>query len=69
MGGAVNPARALGPVIVSGQLDDFWLHIIGPVIGGLLGAFVAAYVLRAFREEQDSDDESPGAVPRLEAPR
>src|SRR5215212_5206238 len=52
-GGAVNPARALGPMIVSGQLDDFWLYIIGPVIGGLLGAFVAAYVLRAFQQEQE----------------
>jgi glycerol uptake facilitator-like aquaporin len=51
-GGGVNPARALGPMIVSGQLDDFWLYIIGPVIGGLLGAFAAAYVLRAFQEEQ-----------------
>lgn len=32
-GGAVNPARALGPMIVSGQLDDFWLYILGPLVG------------------------------------
>jgi MIP family channel proteins len=71
-GGGVNPARALGPMIVSGQLDDFWLYIIGPVIGGLLGAFVAAYALRAFQEEQedsgdestDGGEESTGAVRR-----
>jgi hypothetical protein len=37
-GGGVNPARALGPMIVSGQLDDFWLYIVGPLIGGVLGA-------------------------------
>jgi MIP family channel proteins len=56
-GGGVNPARALGPMIVSGQLDNFWIYILGPVIGGLLGAFAAAYVLRAFQQEQeDSDD-------------
>jgi MIP family channel proteins len=52
-GGGVNPARALGPMIVSGQFDDFWLYIIGPLIGGLLGAFAAAYVLRAFQQEQE----------------
>jgi glycerol uptake facilitator-like aquaporin len=52
-GGGVNPARALGPMIVSGQLEDFWLYIVGPVVGGLLGAFVAAYVLRAFQQEQE----------------
>jgi glycerol uptake facilitator-like aquaporin len=40
-------------MIVSGQLDDFWVYIIGPVIGGLLGAFTAAYVLRAFEQEQE----------------
>jgi MIP family channel proteins len=56
-GGGVNPARALGPMIVSGQLEDFWLYIIGPVIGGVLGAVVAAYVLRAFKEEQEDGDE------------
>jgi MIP family channel proteins len=56
-GGGVNPARALGPMIVSGHLDDFWLYIIGPLIGGLLGAVVAAYVLRAFKEEQEDGDD------------
>jgi MIP family channel proteins len=56
-GGGVNPVRALGPMVVSGQLDDFWLYIIGPVIGGLVGAFVAAFVLRAFQEEQDGQED------------
>jgi len=56
-GGAVNPARALGPMIVSARFDDWWLYIVGPVIGGLLGAFVAAYVLRAFKQEQESQQE------------
>ena len=63
-GGGVNPARALGPMIVSGQLDDFWLYVIGPVIGGLLGAFVAAYVLRAFQQEQEEAATNPQATPR-----
>ena len=68
-GGAVNPARALGPMIVSGQLDDFWIYIIGPVIGGLLGAFVAAYALRAFQEEQENGDKGTRAARRSGAPR
>jgi MIP family channel proteins len=56
-GGGVNPARALGPMIVSGQLDDFWLYIVGPLVGGVLAATVALYVLRAFQIEQDDDGE------------
>jgi MIP family channel proteins len=61
-GGGVNPARALGPMIVSGQLDDFWLYIVGPLVGGVLAATVALYVLRAFQIEQDDDgdDEKRG---------
>lgn len=38
-GGAVNPARALGPMIVAGKLTSFWLYIIGPLIGGVIAAF------------------------------
>ena len=69
-GGGVNPARALGPMIVSGELDDFWIYIVGPLIGALLAAFVAAYALRAFQMEQDNNDDEPtGAVRRSGAPR
>jgi MIP family channel proteins len=55
-GGGVNPARALGPMIVAGQLDDFWLYIVGPLIGGALGAFAAAFALRAFQMEKDAEE-------------
>ena len=39
-GGAVNPARALGPMIVAGDLTSAWLYILGPIIGGILGALL-----------------------------
>ena len=39
-GGAVNPVRALGPMLVAGDLTSAWLYILGPIIGGVLGAFV-----------------------------
>jgi len=61
-GGGVNPARALGPMVVSGQLDDFWLYIIGPLIGGVLGAVVGAYVLRALQQEREDGGEEPLAA-------
>jgi len=37
-GGAVNPARALGPMIVAGELESFWVYIVGPVGGGVVAA-------------------------------
>jgi MIP family channel proteins len=39
-GGAVNPARALGPMVVAGDLTSVWLYILGPIIGGVLGALL-----------------------------
>jgi MIP family channel proteins len=39
-GGSVNPARSLGPMIVAWDLTSFWLYILGPIIGGVLGALL-----------------------------
>ena len=39
-GGAVNPVRALGPMLVAGDFAGVWLYILGPIIGGLLAAFL-----------------------------
>jgi MIP family channel proteins len=37
-GAGFNPARWLGPAIVSGQFDDFWLYIAGPIVGAAAAA-------------------------------
>lgn len=44
-GGAVNPARALGPEIVSGTFTGWWAYIVGPVVGALLAAVIYDRVL------------------------
>jgi len=33
---SMNPARSLGPAIVSGHLENLWLYLLAPVIGALL---------------------------------
>ncbi len=35
-GASMNPARSLGPGLVSGQLDGIWIYIAAPVSGALL---------------------------------
>jgi MIP family channel proteins len=32
-GGGVNPARALGPMIPSGRFTDWWVYLVGPILG------------------------------------
>jgi glycerol uptake facilitator-like aquaporin len=39
-GGSVNPARSLGPMLVAADLTSVWLYILGPIIGGVLGALL-----------------------------
>jgi MIP family channel proteins len=39
-GGSLNPARSLGPMLVAGDLTSVWLYILGPIIGGILGALL-----------------------------
>jgi len=44
-GGAVNPARALGPMLVSGQFPMWGVYLLAPVIGGIIAAVTYRRVL------------------------
>ncbi|XP_034733517.1 aquaporin-4 [Etheostoma cragini] len=35
-GASMNPARSLGPAIITGFWENHWLYLIGPVIGAIL---------------------------------
>ncbi len=37
-GGAGNPARALGPMIVSGTFPVWFFYTVGPLIGAVIAA-------------------------------
>jgi MIP family channel proteins len=37
-GASMNPARSFGPSLAAGEWRDFWIYVIGPVLGAALGA-------------------------------
>lgn len=41
-GGAVNPARQLGPALLSGQTELLWVYLTAPVVGSLVAAGLSA---------------------------
>jgi MIP family channel proteins len=39
-GGAANPARAIGPMIVAGKYTGVWIYIVAPIVGGIVAAWL-----------------------------
>ncbi|EHN11119.1 Aquaporin Z [Patulibacter medicamentivorans] len=48
-GTSVNPARTLGPDLIAGHWDGWWIFLVGPFVGGAVGAL--AY--QAVRPDRD----------------
>ena len=44
-GAAMNPARYFGPALLGGDLQHFWLYLVGPLVGSGLAALVYHNVL------------------------
>lgn len=57
-GASMNPFRSLAPALVSGQLADAWIYIVGPFAGALL-AVIVAWVLRG-RTTQEAVETAKG---------
>ena len=49
-GASMNPARSFGPALVAGEWTEFWIYVVGPVMGAFAGA-VAYELARGGRTE------------------
>jgi len=51
-GGSFNPARSLGPALLSGNFTSLWIYLIAPT----LGAILAVLTWRAFHVKQENTE-------------
>ena len=56
MGGALtgapfNPARALGPMVATGDFSDAWLYLTAPVVGAIVAAILHTGLVRLLSHE------------------
>ncbi len=60
-GASMNPARSLGPAVMSGQLDTLWIYLVAPVVGAVV-AVGGYHCVRAPELEPDvaASSEPPG---------
>jgi aquaporin Z len=35
-GASMNPARSLGPMLVGGDLTNYWIYLVGPLLGAMV---------------------------------
>lgn len=45
-GTSTNPARTIGPAVISGQWDGWWIYWVGPLLGMLLGILACSFLVK-----------------------
>jgi aquaporin Z len=61
-GASMNPARTLGPDIVSTDYTGWWVYIAGPVIGAAIAVMVIRLV-RGLPDKEEREAAEGGALP------
>lgn len=50
-GSSVNPARSFGPALVGSEWGDFWIYLVGPLGGAVIGALMHNLLYPRFTPE------------------
>lgn len=66
-GASMNPARSLGPDIVSNDYTGWWVYVAGPVIGAAIAVAIIGMV-RGLPVKEEREAAEGGALPILGSP-
>lgn len=59
-GASMNPARSLGPALVTGDLGTAWIYISGPALGAVLAAVLTRLLHGPTREDPLAEEAAQG---------
>jgi glycerol uptake facilitator-like aquaporin len=68
MGGALtgapfNPARALGPMVATGNFSDAWLYLTAPIVGAIVAAILHTGLSRLAHERMAAEPDGAARTP------
>ncbi len=66
-GASMNPARTLGPDIVSTDFTGWWVYIVGPVLGAAIAVMIIGLV-RGLPDKEEREAAEGGDLPILGSP-
>jgi aquaporin Z len=52
-GSSVNTARSLGPALVGDQWTGFWIYVVGPTVGAIIGWLIYSIVIKGGTDFRD----------------
>ncbi|KAG9158861.1 hypothetical protein Leryth_017883 [Lithospermum erythrorhizon] len=56
-GASMNPARSLGPAIISGNYKGLWIYMVGPISRALAGAWVYKFTRPTYKPNKIFNDQ------------
>ncbi|QQO16807.1 aquaporin [Bradyrhizobium diazoefficiens] len=62
-GAPFNPARALGPMVATGNYGDVWLYLAAPIVGAIVAAIFHTVLVLLAHEEAASAPGRAGQAP------
>jgi aquaporin Z len=65
-GSSVNPARSFGPALVGTEFNDYWIYLIFPMLGAILGWILHKVVVEGDTNLRDDFDAARRSAMRRE---